>query len=304
MIVKLRPALKNYIFWKGKRLATKWGKGVPGEDISETWELSFHPDGPAVISEGEFAGRELREVAQPSAWGRNCARFPAFPVLTKFIDTDSPLSVQVHPSDAYALAHERGQYGKTEMWHILDAEEGAYLYLGLKEDVSRERFAAAVAANAVCDLLNRVPVHAGATYFIPSGTLHAVGNGVTLFEIQENSSLTYRVYDYGRVDAAGATRDLHVGKALDVLNYSRLEVRDCRRGDLLGACPYFSAYARRGGGTIGREDSYVSVTVLGGTLSVGGLTLSKGETAFLSAGTEAEAEGDAEYVLICTEAAK
>ena len=159
MIVKLRPALKNYI-WAGKRLARDWGKGAPGEDIAEAWELSFHPDGPAVIAEGEFCGRELREVAAPHTWGSNCARFSFFPVLTKLIDAAAPLSVQVHPSDAYALAHE-GQYGKTEMWHILDAAEGSFLYLGLRGDVTRERFAAAAADGSVLGLLNRVPVHAG-----------------------------------------------------------------------------------------------------------------------------------------------
>ena len=299
MLVKLKPALKNYI-WAGKRLARDWGKGTPGEDIAEAWELSFHPDGPALIAEGEYRGRELRSVARAETWGRNCARFAFFPVLTKFIDAASPLSIQVHPSDGYALLHE-GQYGKTEMWHILGAEEGACIYLGLKEDVTRERFAAAVAQNAVCGLLNKIPVHAGETYFIPSGTLHAVGRGVTLFEIQENSSLTYRVYDYGRVDATGNPRALHVEKALEVLNYSRFKVRDSRRGDLLGACPYFSVYSKRGSGKIGREDSYVSVTVLDGTLRMEGTTLSKGETAFLSAGTEAEAEGDAEYILVFTD---
>lgn len=299
MIVKLKPALKNYI-WAGKRLARDWGKGIPGEEIAEAWELSFHPDGPAAIAEGGPCGQELRELAGPAAWGQNCARFSFFPVLTKLIDAAAPLSVQVHPSDEYALAHE-GQYGKTEMWHILDADEGSFLYLGLKEDVTRERFAAAVAEDSVCELLNRVPVHAGETYFIPAGTLHAIGAGITLFEIQQNSSLTYRVYDYGRVDASGKPRPLHVQKALDVLDYNRREVCDSRRGDLLGSCPYFSAYARRGGGRLGRADSYVSVTVLDGKLGLGGMTFAKGETAFLSAGTFAEAEGDADYVLICTE---
>lgn len=296
MIVKLKPSLKSYL-WGGTKLKTDWNKKSDAATLSEAWELSFHPDGPSLVDGGEWDGRPLREVALRQTWGERCGGLPFFPVLTKFIDAAQPLSVQVHPTDEYALAHE-GQYGKSELWYILAAQEGAFLYLGMKRDTSSEEFAEALKRNTVCNLLNRVPVKAGETYFIPAGTVHAVGAGITLFEVQQNSDLTYRVYDYDRTDAQGKKRELHVEKAAQVVDRKRLVLPSPERGELLGACKYFTVQRRSGGSMVGSEDSFASVTVLNGRARVGGLELQKGETAFLSAGETARAEGRADYLVV------
>ena len=299
MIVKLKPALKSYL-WGGTKLKAKWNKQTDNATLSESWELSFHPDGLATVVGGEYDGKPLAEVAARDDWGRNSAEFPFFPVLSKIIDSAQALSIQVHPSDEYALEHE-GQFGKTEMWYILEADEGAFLYLGLNRTVSAEEFAAAVDNNTVCSLLNRVPVKKGETYFIPSGTIHAIGAGITLYEVQQNSSLTYRVYDFDRTDANGNKRPLHVDKAKAVANLNAYEVPDPRRDTLLAKCRYFSAYRFADEREVGRDDSFVAVTVTDGSIELNGIALCKGETAFMSAGERARITGKGEYILICVE---
>lgn len=299
MIVKLKPALKSYL-WGGTKLKAKWNKQTDNATLSESWELSFHPDGLAAVVGGKYDGKPLAEAATRADWGRNSAEFPFFPVLSKIIDSAQALSIQVHPSDEYALKHE-GQFGKTEMWYILEADEGAFLYLGLNRTVSAEEFAAAVDNNTVCSLLNRVPVKKGETYFIPSGTIHAIGAGITLYEVQQNSSLTYRVYDFDRTDANGNKRPLHVDKAKAVANLNAYEVPDPRRDTLLAKCRYFSAYRFADEREVGRDDSFVAVTVTDGSIDLDGIALCKGETAFMSAGERARITGTGEYILICVE---
>lgn len=302
MLVKLKPALKSYL-WGGTKLQSEWNKRSDAPSVAEVWELSFHPDGPAAICGGIYDGKLLRDVATPATWGKNCKQFPFFPVLTKLIDAAQPLSIQVHPSDEYALEHE-GQYGKTEMWCILDAEENAYLYLGFQRNTAPEEFAEAIRNNTVCALLNKVPVKAGETYFIPSGTIHAIGAGITLFEIQQNSSLTYRVYDYDRRDAAGNPRELHVEKAMKVIDWSKYNAANSAQGNLLGACKYFSVTRGQGEGILGRKDSFVSATVTRGQAQIGDLYAEKGETVFLSAGEFVAVKGDAEYVVVSVDPEK
>ncbi len=296
MLVKLEPALKSYL-WGGTKLISRWNKRGGGETLSEAWELSFHAEGLSRVRGGQWDGALLRDVVPRSLWGENCSGFPFFPVLTKLIDAAQPLSVQVHPSDEYALAHE-GQYGKTELWHILEAEEGAFLYLGLRRDTSPAQFGEALAEERVCELLNRVPVRAGDTFFIPPGTLHAIGAGVTLFEVQQNSSLTYRVYDYGRRDAAGNLRELHTEKAIRVINWKGMQPCNRRGGDLLGECPYFTAVTCGGGARLGAANSFASATVIRGSGQIGGLAVGKGDTVFLSAGEYADLCGDLSCVAV------
>ena len=288
MIVRLRPAVKNYL-WGGTKLNTYFGKHseLP---ISESWELSFCKDGLSVIDGGEWDGKTLCDVATRSDWGENCDAFEFFPVLNKLIDAAKPLSVQVHPDD-----------GKTEMWHILSAADGAYIYLGFNSDMTDERFARAIENGTVCDYLNRVEVTQGQTYFIPSGTVHAIGAGVTLFEVQQNSSLTYRVYDYDRTDKDGNKRELHIQKAKAVCNLNKYVVPDAARGELLGKCKYFSAYRLSGQREVGLKDSFVSLTVTDGHICVGGITAEKGNTVFLSAGERESVTGDGSYILTCVE---
>ena len=232
-IIKLKGATKDYL-WGGNRLREKYGKQSEGEVIAESWELSFHPDGETKLD----GGKTLREFLNPAMLGENLSAFIAFPTLIKFIDAKNDLSVQVHPSDEYALKNE-SSFGKTEMWYIVEAEDGAGIYLGFKERVTEEELRCAIEEKRLTDLLNFYPVSAGECYFIPSGTIHAIGRGCLICEIQQNSNLTYRVYDYGRRDKNGNERELHIEKALRVADLSAYEPKKYT-GDLLGASKYFT----------------------------------------------------------------
>ena len=232
-IEKLYPKCKNYI-WGGERLANGYGKISDSSPIAESWELSFHKDGITALSDGT----PLPEAMGPSELGENVAAMDRFPTLIKLIDAKDNLSVQVHPSDSYALSNE-GELGKTEMWYVVEAEEGAGIYLGLKEDMTAEEFSRAIADECLTEHLNFFPVSGGECFFIPSGTVHAICRGCLIAEIQQNSNLTYRVYDYGRVDKDGNTRPLHIEKAKIVSNLSRFEARKFPEG-ILGASKYFT----------------------------------------------------------------
>ena len=160
----------------------------------------------------------------PRLLGTHCEKFSEFPVLAKLIDAKKDLSIQVHPSNEYALEHEH-QYGKTEMWYVLEAEPGASLYYGFTHEISKEEFERRIQDNTLTDVLNAVPVHKGDCFFIPSGTLHAIRKGIVVAEIQQNSNVTYRIYDYGRLGADGKPRQLHIPQALDVTSGSRRKRR-------------------------------------------------------------------------------
>lgn len=175
-VLKLKPACKDYL-WGGHRLAEEYGIEYDGEILAESWELSCHPDGPSVIVNGPFAGLTLEEYIEKEGkqvLGNHCRRFRDFPILIKFIDAKQNLSIQVHPDNKYALKNE-GQYGKTEMWYIMDAGEGAFLYYGFKKEISKEEFAKRIEEETLLEVLNAVPVHKGDVLFIESGTIHAAG---------------------------------------------------------------------------------------------------------------------------------
>ena len=217
-VLKLIAPCKDYI-WGGNRLREEYGKKLDSDKIAESWELSCHKDGQSVIDGGEFDGKTLSEFIEKkgriAVLGTNCERFEYFPILIKLIDAKDNLSVQVHPSNEYALKVE-GEYGKTEMWYIVDCNEGAELLYGFKHEISRDEFAERIKNNTLLEVANNVPVHKGDVFFIESGTLHAIGKGILIAEIQQNSNTTYRVYDYGRVGKDGKPRELHIEKALDV----------------------------------------------------------------------------------------
>lgn len=233
--VRLKEYTRSAI-WGGHRLISDWGKQTDGENLAEAWELSVRAGEMATISDGEFAGMPLDEYIR--LCGGDCVS-PAyhvgdrFPLLIKLIDAADTLSVQVHPDDAYAGRVEH-DLGKTEMWYIVDAEPGASIVWGLRDGVSREAFAQAIHSGRIEECLHRQPVRAGECYYIPAGMLHAIGGGILIAEIQQNSDLTYRVYDYNRRGADGKLRELHVQKALDVTRgFTPEEVRaqQFARGD-------------------------------------------------------------------------
>ena len=297
-IYKLTPALKDNI-WGGNKLRG-YGKESDKDRIAESWELSFTDGGEAKIADG----REMSEVFTKADWGTNCDRFHAFPVLTKFIDAKDSLSVQVHPSDAYALENE-GQFGKTEMWYVVEADEGAGLYMGLERECGTEEFAAAVADGSVEKLLSFKKVKKGDVYFIPSGTIHAIGAGVVIFEIQQNSTLTYRLYDYMRRDKDGNLRELHVDKAMKVSllePYSEAKF-DTTDESVIGTCEYFETRKYQLNFTkksfnVG-NDSFLSITCVAGKGTIEGEKLGLGDTYFIPAGEgEITVEGDLEIIAV------
>ena len=206
----LAPAFKDYI-WGGERLKRDWGKQTDLSPLAESWELSCHEAGPSVVASGEWAGRTLAQVlaAHPQFVGTKAEKAGEFPLLIKLIDAAGPLSVQVHPDDDYAERVEHA-LGKTEMWYVLDAGEGAGIYYGFKRETTLKEMKAAIESNTLTELLNWVPVKKGECFFIPAGTVHAIGAGLLIAEVQQSSNLTYRVYDYGRLGADGKPRPLHI----------------------------------------------------------------------------------------------
>jgi len=219
----------------------EYGKEACGEVLAETWELSCHPDGPSVIENGVYAGKTLQQYIEEqgkAVLGTHCRRFRDFPILVKFIDAKDNLSIQVHPDNRYALSHE-GQYGKTEMWYVMDAGKDAFLYYGFRKEISTAEFERRIRENTLLEVLNAVPVQKGDVLFIESGTLHAIGKDILIAEIQQNSNVTYRVYDYGRVGKDGRKRDLHIEKALAV-TYLVPIIRDKSSYPHVADCDYFT----------------------------------------------------------------
>jgi len=284
-IFKLYPECKDNL-WGGVKLKEKYGKQTDKTPVAESWELSFHKDGPTRLENG----KTLQETLTAAQLGKNCEGFPFFPMLVKLIDAKQDLSVQVHPSDSYALKHENS-FGKTEMWYIVEADEGAGIYLGFKKDTTQAEYEEAIKNHTLTDLLNFFEVKAGECYFIPSGTIHAIAEGCLICEIQQNSNLTYRVYDYGRKDKNGNERELHVEKALKVTNlnaytYAPMKI-DVAEGTLLGISRYFTTtLVDVNGEKTLRADkgSFKCVTCVAGGGSIDGKALQLGDSYFIPAG--------------------
>lgn len=297
--LKLAPVFKDYI-WGGTRLRDDFGKNCDFDRIAESWELSCHKDGASVIFNGEYAGKTLAEYINENkaVLGTNCERFEQFPVLIKLIDAKNDLSVQVHPDDEYSRRTE-GEYGKTEMWYIVDCDPGAKILYGFTKEVSKEEFAERIRNNTLLEITKSVPVKKGDVFFIEAGTLHAVGKGILVAEIQQNSNTTYRIYDYGRVGADGKPRQLHIDKAADVTKLS--PPKSCPAAEafaeggavkrLLSKCEYFTVYAVEAENEAffdADETSFHNILVLEGypVLECDGaiLELTKGDSVFVPAG--------------------
>lgn len=220
-IFKLTPVLKDYI-WGGRRLIDDFHMRCEFEKAAEAWILSCHKDGMNIVENGAYQGKKFCEVLTNEMMGTNCAKFDKFPILTKIIDARDNLSLQVHPSDETAIK-ENGEEGKTESWYIADCDEDAQIIYGFKKDITKEEFLESINDGTFIDKVNTVKVKAGECYHIEAGTLHAICKGVLLYEVQQNSNTTFRVYDYDRVDSNGQKRELHVDRALEVTNYKKHE---------------------------------------------------------------------------------
>lgn len=230
-ILKLKPVLKDYI-WGGDRLVKEFNMPAPTDSgkAAEAWVLSCHKDGPATVTNGIFEGKALSEILTKEMMGTNCEKFGKFPILTKIIDSGDNLSLQVHPSDETA-DKSKGEEAKTESWYIADCCDGAELIYGFKEDITKDEFVKSVNDGTFIDKVNKVKVKKGECYHIAAGTLHAICKGILLVEVQQNSNTTFRVYDYDRVDKNGNKRELHVDRALAVLNYKKQKIITSPKGE-------------------------------------------------------------------------
>lgn len=250
----LKPEGKVYL-WGGTRLRTEFGKKLAYSPLAETWECSTHPDGPSVILNGEFEGQLLSKVIRnhpeflgkhPNTHGMVTGELP---ILIKFIDAKKDLSVQVHPDDTYAMEKENGQLGKTEMWYVMDARDDAKLVYGFYHDMDKETLRRSLDEGTVEKYLQKVHIHKDDVFFIEAGTVHAIGAGALIAEIQENSNLTYRLFDYNRKDKNGNLRELHKDKAVAVSNLKGsskprqpmrvLKYTNGAASELLCRCKYF-----------------------------------------------------------------
>ncbi|MBQ4536043.1 MAG: class I mannose-6-phosphate isomerase [Lachnospiraceae bacterium] len=284
----LHPAGKDYL-WGGTRLIKDFGKHIFRDDahsllmepLAETWECSTHPDGLSIVASGEYQGYTLSEVLRkhPEYLGTHPRTKAELPILIKLIDAKEDLSVQVHPDDEYAKSHENGAMGKSEMWYVLDAAEGTELIYGFRNDITEETLKESLESHTIEKYVQKVKVSKDDVFFVEAGIVHAIGAGALIVEIQENSNLTYRLYDYQRVDRTGQPRELHIEKALQVINRkSSIEPRQpmrvlrykpgCAR-ELLCRCKYFQV-----------ERLLLQTEELGERNGFGGVEFSAGENSF------------------------
>lgn len=282
--LKIFPATKEYI-WGGNKLRN-YGIASSGSNIAEAWIFSYNENGLSVDENND----PIKDVITKQDLGKNYGNFPFFPYLIKFIDANDNLSIQVHPSDDYALKNENS-FGKTEMWYILEADKDSFLYLGLNDNYTAEEIKEAIKNNTICNLLNKVKVKPGDCYFVSSGTIHAIGKGIVLIEIQQNSALTYRVYDYDRVDKNGNHRELHIEKALKVINLNKYVPENIKKNPL-GNCKYFNVNLIQNENEI-RSDKNAGncISFIEGNVSIENIQFHKGDTIFQKAGTTIKISG-------------
>ena len=295
-LIKLKPYCHKAI-WGGTNLNKKYGK-KDFEDIAEAWELSGYVGKESRADGGKYDGKTINEII--SAEGKEILGLKAnggekLPILIKLIDAAAPLSIQVHPSDENAAALN-ADGGKTEMWIICEAEKDAFLYYGVKEKLSGEKFRDAILDGTITDYLNKVPVKTGDTFFIKAGTIHAIGAGITICEIQQTSDTTYRLYDYKRKDANGNERELHIEKGIIASNLNvqtEFYEQGVQKGNekLMVSCPFFNVSVIDVDGeekTDVTADSFAAFTVTEGegyaVSSDEKISLTKGSTVFAVAG--------------------
>ena len=308
-IIKLRPAFKDYL-WGGTRLRSDYNMKCDYDKIAEAWLLSAHPDGPSAVATGKHTGllfdQYINRVGR-DILGWKCSHLQDFPLLIKMIDAADDLSVQVHPDDDFAMTNE-SQYGKNEMWYVIDSEEGAGLYVGFKKDVTADEVRNAIEDGTVTELLNFVPTSRGDVFFIPAGTVHAIGKGNLILEVQQSSNCTYRLYDFDRKDRYGNKRELHLDKALSVLDYHKYIPQKAESGsNVVCRCKYFESlvYELEPGKEVsvpGDGSRFEAVVCIKGeavvTVDDASVALGAGECAFVSASeSPVVLSGDASIML-------
>ena len=288
-VIKIKPVVKSYI-WGGQYFQKF--KSIDLDVISELWELSVRDDFSSIIDSGINKGKSLKEVLTKEDIGPNSDRFIYFPLLIKLIDAKDNLSVQVHPSDEYALKNENS-FGKSEMWHIINADEDAGIYVGFNNDYKKEEIERRLNDGTILETLNFFKVKPGDTFVINPGTIHAIGKGVRLIEIQQNSNITYRLYDYLRKDKDGNYRELHIKQALEVINYKKY-VSSNSTSSVLADNQYFHVERKEVNGeltTNADEGSFVSFTFINGEGKVDDINYQTYDTFFLPNGKSCTVKG-------------
>ncbi len=285
----LKPVFKERI-WGGTALEREFGYQIPNEHTGECWAISAHPNGPSEIENGEYAGMTLDQLWQEHSELFGHPKEAVFPLLTKILDANMDLSVQVHPDDAYAQVHENGELGKTECWYIIDCKEDADMIFGHNAG-SREELVAQIEAGNWNGLLRRVKIKPGDFFFVPSGTIHALCEGTLVLETQQSSDTTYRVYDYDRRDAEGNLRELHLKKAIDVttvphqdyVREPRVEERENAVVTTFVESEFFTVYKWeiKGQASFSFDDRYLLLSVIKGN----GRLLHEGKQYDLKKGT-------------------
>ena len=296
-VIKLSPAFRQLI-WGGTKLRSHFGFDTPDENTAEALVLSCRENEESV----DHNGTPLSEIyaSNPAFFGSNCAKYDRFPLLVKLIDTMDDISVQVHPDDEYA-ASVSNDWGKAQLWYVIDCEPGAYLICGFNDEINIEDFRRRIEDDTLISAVNTYEVRKGDTFYIEPGTLHAIGKDILLAEIGQNSELSYRVYDYCRVDENGESRPLNIQQALDVtitapptvpagVMVPRAEI-DGHYETLLGRSEYFasSLWEVENGALISAPDeSFISVLMLEGTLKIDGLDVParKGDSILIAAGSK------------------
>ena len=309
----LKAPLKDYL-WGGTRLIDEFGFESDSEKAAEAWMLSCHKDGNSIVKNGKYAGLTLQQAIEllgADTLGKKAADFTYFPILIKLIDAKDRLSVQVHPNDEYALANE-GEYGKTEMWYVVDCDDDAKLIYGFNQDITQGEFLERINNNNLSPVCNYVPVKKGDVFFIEAGTMHAIGKGILIAEVQQNSNTTYRVSDYGRLGADGKPRQLHIKQAVEVTKTQKPTRPYGAVGDVtlypfgtvreLAKCEYFTTELIHLDGNVGiyDNDSFISLLVLVGEVSLsytgGMMRLKKGDSVFIPATLKTRLCGTAEIL--------
>ena len=300
----LKPVIKDYL-WGGRRLIDEFGFETDKDPAAEGWMLASHKDGTNIVANGKYKGSKIDDVLKK--WYKDYD----LPILIKLIDAKDRLSVQVHPDNKYALENE-GEFGKTEMWYIVDCEPGAKLIYGFTEKIGKNEFAKRIENNTLDAVMNYVPVKKGDVFFIKAGTLHAIGKGILIAEIQQNSNTTYRVSDYGRLGADGKPRELHIDKALDVTELKPSSVPYGNIGDKktfsfgtcrhLAKCEYFDVtyIELNGKKRFVSNGSFISLLVIDGKTEIeyngGKITVGKGDSVLIPKGLPVRIKGQAGIV--------
>lgn len=304
----LNPVFKQRI-WGGDQLKAKFGYEIPGDDTGECWAVSAHPNGDCTVKEGIYEGATLSELWEkhPELFGN--PREDRFPLLVKIIDAKDDLSIQVHPDDAYAKEHENGSLGKTECWYILDCTEDATLVAGHNAG-SKEELSDMIHQGRWTELIREIPIKKGDFIQIDPGTVHAIKGGLMILETQQNSDITYRVYDYGRL-TDGKPRELHVAQSIDVITVpaptaqesvkDALNLPENKMNELI-SCDYYTVWKLDVEGSFSFEQShpFLIMSVIGGEGSINARTIKKGDHFILPAGFgSVEMQGKMQLIASC-----